>query len=59
MHEWYKAELAGWEIMSQSTIETDDGKFASINASRNNYELSVTLTESDEGTAVILGVGEK
>jgi hypothetical protein len=57
--EWYESQLSGWEITGQFEMDTDDGKTASISAESAGYELSLMMAEDDEGTVVIIGVGEK
>jgi hypothetical protein len=57
--EWYEAQLAGWEITGQFSMDTDDGKTASINAMSNNNELSLLMAEDEDGTMVIIGLTVK
>ncbi len=55
---WFKSQLVGWEIESESTGESDGNEFSNISANNGTYSLWISIVESDEGTTVILGVSE-
>lgn len=55
---WFKSQLTGWEIESESTGESDGNEISSISANNGTYSLWISIVESDEGTTVILSVNE-
>jgi hypothetical protein len=55
---WYESQLSGWEITGEFTIESDDGETTSINAMTDDYELSLMITQDEDGTYVFVGVSE-
>ena len=57
--EWYEAQLAGWEITGQFSMDTDDGSTASINAMSGESELNIMMAEDEDGTTIIIGVTVK
>jgi hypothetical protein len=55
---WYKDELGGWEISGEFTLDTDEGKTASLNAVKGETEMTLMVMESDEGTTIVQSVTE-
>ncbi len=55
---WYKDQLGGWEISSEFTVESDEGKNSSFTANNGEIELTIMVMETDEGTTMVLTVTE-
>ena len=55
---WYKSELEGWEIEGEFSLDTDEGKNASLGAKNGAMELTLMVMETDEGTTIVQTVIE-
>jgi len=56
--DWYKSKLAGWDIDSEYSSESDDVKSTMVNFSNDSYMVWVQVTEQEDGNYVMLSVSE-
>ena len=57
---WYKDKFSGWTIEGEFSMNTDEGKTASLSAKGNGLMVTILVIETeDEGTAVVQTVTEE
>ena len=59
LYDWYKKNLSDFNTDSDSVIESDGEKTFSIESSKDNYIVSVWITEGENEVVLIQNVSEK
>jgi hypothetical protein len=55
---WYKDNLGGWEISGEYSLDTEEGRTSSLNASKGEVEITLMIMENEEGTTIVQSVTE-